>query len=323
MYLFIACVALPASPRWSLVPDSEGRMHLMDLQPVELEPEPFFNAVNDVFFLLFTRRNPLVGQRITFDAAGIRNTNWNNNAVGTRFIIHGLNNNNRSPVNTMITAAYLLRSDVNVVVVDWGAGANTINYISARNRLYETAPVVARFIDFLHQNGFILFFNRVNIAGHSLGAHIAGIAGKQVTRGRIQVIHGLDPAGPLFDMNNPLTRLAATDAVYTEGIRTNAGLLGLDHPVCQADFYPNFGSSQPGCGLDLVGTCAHGRANEFFAEAINSARFVARRCTGYSQITNRQICTGANAVMGNDAGSLGTNGVFTLTTNNNSPYARG
>ena len=295
----------------------------MDLQPVELEPEPFFNAENDVFFLLFTRRNPLVGQRITLNAAAIRNTNWNNAAPGTRFIIHGLNNNNQSPVNIMITAAYLRRSDMNVVVVDWGVGANTINYISARNRINEVAPIVARLIDFLHQNGFISAFNRLNIAGHSLGAHTAGLVGKRVTRGRIQVIHGLDPAGPLFDMNNPATRLASGDAVYTEGIRTNAGLLGLDQPICQADFYPNFGSSQPGCGLDIAGTCAHGRANEFFAEAINSARFVARRCTGYAQITGRTACTGASAVMGNDAGSPGLNGVFFLTTNNNSPFAQG
>ncbi|CAO1437164.1 unnamed protein product [Diamesa hyperborea] len=295
----------------------------LDLNPVEVVVEPFFNADNDVFFLLFTRRNPLVGQKIGFDAAAIRNTNWNTAAPGTRFIIHGFNNDNRSPVNTMITAAYLRRNDMNVVVVDWGRGANTINYISARNRIFETAPVVARFIDFLHENGLILSFNRVNIAGHSLGAHTAGLVGKRVTRGRIQVIHGLDPAGPLFDVNNPIARLAANDALYTEGIRTNAGLLGLDLPICQADFYPNFGSNQPGCGLDVAGTCAHGRANEFFAEAINSPRFVARRCFNYSQITNRSTCTGITAVMGNDAGSPGLEGIFTVTTNNNSPFAQG
>lgn len=228
--------------RWSLVPDNEGRMHLVDLNPVEVVAEPFFNADNDVFFLLFTRRNPLVGQRIGFDAAAIRNTNWNINAPGTRFIIHGFNNDNRSPVNTMITAAYLRRNDMNVVVVDWGRGANTINYISARNRVNEVGPLLARFIDFLHQNGFILFFSRLHIAGHSLGAHIAGIAGKRVTRGRVEVIVGLDPAGPLFDFNNAATRFASTDALYTEGIRTNAGTLGFDRPLAMADFYPNWGN---------------------------------------------------------------------------------
>lgn len=227
--------------RWSLVPDNEGRMHLVDLNPVEVVIEPLFNADNDVFFLLFTRRNPLVGQRIGFDAAAIGATNFNRNQE-TRFIIHGYNNNNLSPVNTMITEAYLRRSDVNVIVVDWGRGANTINYISARNRVNEVGTLLARFIDFLHLNSLLTNFNRLHIAGHSLGAHIAGIAGKQVTRGRVEVIIGLDPAGPLFDFNNVATRFAASDAVYTEGIRTNAGRLGFDRPLAMADFYPNWGN---------------------------------------------------------------------------------
>lgn len=56
------------------------------------------------------------------------------------------------------------------------------------------------------------------------------------------MIFGLDPAGPLFSINSPDDRLAEDDAVYTEGIRTNAGSLGLSDPIAHADFYPNFGS---------------------------------------------------------------------------------
>jgi hypothetical protein len=90
-------------------------MHLMDLNPIEVEPEPTFNANNDVFFVLFTRRNPTAGQRLSSNAANIRATNWNSNAPGTRFIIHGFNNDHRSPVNVDITRAYLARADHNVV----------------------------------------------------------------------------------------------------------------------------------------------------------------------------------------------------------------
>jgi hypothetical protein len=42
---------------------------------------------------------------------------------------------------------------------------------------------------------------RASIAGHSLGAHIAGLAGKQLragANGALNVIWGLDPAAPLF-----------------------------------------------------------------------------------------------------------------------------
>lgn len=74
------------------------------------------------------------------------------------------------------------------------------------------------------------------------GAHIAGIAGKR-TEGRIQVIYGLDPAGPLFSLNSPNDRFSADDAVYTEGIRTNAGSNGFSEPLAHADFYPNWGST--------------------------------------------------------------------------------
>lgn len=121
--------------------------------------------------------------------------------------------------------------------VDWGAGANSLNYITSRNRVPDVATVVARFVDFLHLNGFLVNFNRLIIAGHSLGAHIAGLTGKRVARGRVQAIFGLDPAGPLFDMNNAAQRLAPGDAVYTEMLATNAGLLGFDQPIATAAFY--------------------------------------------------------------------------------------
>lgn len=113
--------------------------------------------------------------------------------------------------------------------------------MSARNRVPQVADVLARLLDFLVENGFTQM-SRVNIAGHSLGAHIAGLTGKRVTRGRIQVIFALDPAGLLFSLNSPNDRIAADDAVYTEGIRTNAGNLGFTEPLCHADFYPNWGS---------------------------------------------------------------------------------
>lgn len=112
--------------------------------------------------------------------------------------------------------------------------------MSARNRVPQVADVLARLLDFLASHGFTQM-SRVNIAGHSLGAHIAGLAGKR-TAGRVQVIFALDPAGLLFSLNSPNDRVAADDAVYTEGIRTNAGGLGFSEPLVHADFYPNWGS---------------------------------------------------------------------------------
>lgn len=233
-------MALPTESkhRWTLVPDGDGKMHLLDMNPVDIvEPETFFNPANDVFFVLFTRRNPTAGQRLARTAASINGSQWSNGAGGTRFIIHGWNNNHQSSVNTDITRAFLAAADHNVVAVDWGVGANNPNYITSRNHVPAVATQVASFIDFLHQNGFLVAFNRLIIAGHSLGAHIAGLTGKRLTRGRAQAIFGLDPAGPFFSMGDAGGRFAAGDAIYTEMIATNAGLLGFDQPLAHATFY--------------------------------------------------------------------------------------
>lgn len=184
------------------------------------------------------------------------------------------------------------------------------------------ADVIARFLNFLVTNGSTQM-SRVNIAGHSLGAHIAGLTGKRVTEGRIHVIFGMDPGGPLFSVNSPNERLDFDDADYTEGLRTNAGLLGLAEPICHADFYPNWGGTQPGCGIDISGSCSHSRAHEFFAETITSDRFVAQRCNSYQEIVDRS-CTGqGTAIMGGEPGNVGTRGIFFLQTNGSPPFAMG
>lgn len=57
--------------------------------------------------------------------------------------------------------------------VDWSIGASTINYLTARNRVPQVADQLARLLNFLVTNGSTQM-NRVVVAGHSLGAHIAG-----------------------------------------------------------------------------------------------------------------------------------------------------
>lgn len=111
-------------PRFAMVPDTDGRMFLADLRAEAVEPS--FNADNDVFFLLFTRQNPTAGQRIGLDTSAIAGSNFAASRP-TRFIVHGWNNNGGSQVNVEITSAYLRQGDYNVIVVDWGAGANTVS----------------------------------------------------------------------------------------------------------------------------------------------------------------------------------------------------
>lgn len=72
----------------------------------------------------------------------------------------------------------------------------------------EVGAVVAQFVDWLNVRG--VAFSAITIVGSSLGAHIAGAAGKRTSRGRIHAIAGLDPAGPLFSLDNPGDRLHST-----------------------------------------------------------------------------------------------------------------
>uniref|UniRef100_A0A453Z0M3 Lipase domain-containing protein n=1 Tax=Anopheles gambiae TaxID=7165 RepID=A0A453Z0M3_ANOGA len=315
---------------WQLVPDGDGRLHLVNTDPFNLgsqdEPAPLFNADTDTIFLLFTRNNRNSGHRITPGNAGTLGPHWNGGRQ-TRFIIHGWNNNGGSEVNVAIRNAYLDRADINVIVVDWGGGAQNPNYVTSRNHINAVGAAVARFIDFLNQSGG-MSFNNVYVTGHSLGGHTAGIVGKRVSRGRLNTVVALDPALPLFSINDPGNRVASGDANYVEVIHTNGGLLGFDLPLGQADFYPNGGRSQPGCGVDLAGTCAHSRAHQFFAESVRPAQsgFNSIRCGNYDQILNNNcVSSGANARMGGEPSNIGrgVNGVYFLTTNANSPFARG
>lgn len=55
-----------------------------------------------------------------------------------------------------------------MITVDWNAGAGTVNYITARNRVSEVGRFVATVVDFLHLNNFVQFPN-LHVIGHSLG----------------------------------------------------------------------------------------------------------------------------------------------------------
>lgn len=100
--------------RWSLIPDSEGRMHLVDLNPMDLETvEPRSVPEDDVVFILHTRANPTVGQIITNSVASIQNSNFNPSNP-TRVTIHGWLGTSGSEVNVGVNAAYFQLGDFNV-----------------------------------------------------------------------------------------------------------------------------------------------------------------------------------------------------------------
>jgi Lipase len=118
VFSFLLCLlAVSASPvqhRWEVVPDSEGSMHLVDLNSFENSVEPSYVPETDVVFLLFTRQNPTVGQVIRFnDPQSIANSNFNPSHP-TRVIIHGWLGSRNDAVNLLVTAALLQSGNFNV-----------------------------------------------------------------------------------------------------------------------------------------------------------------------------------------------------------------
>lgn len=94
------------------------------------------------------------------------------------------------------------------------------------------------------------------LIGHSLGGQITGFVGKLVkekTEQKLPRIIALDPAGPLFDNRPEDKRLNKNDAEIVEVLHSDGGTFGFLKSCGTIDFFPNGGSSQPGCKrIDLL-----------------------------------------------------------------------
>lgn len=79
--------------------------------------------------------------------------------------------------------------DTNVCVVDWHAFAANLYSIAARRTKY-VGKTVGRFLVRLVEFGMPL--DRIAVAGHSMGAHIAGFAGNYLKKRNLylNVIYG-------------------------------------------------------------------------------------------------------------------------------------
>lgn len=97
---------------------------------------------------------------------------------------------------------------------------------------------------------------QMHLVGHSLGAHVAGFAGKEVKKrsSRIYRITGLDPARDPFEKATNDGRLHREDADVVAVVHTDRGARGFVQSIGSIDFFPNNGTSpQPGCENEQEG----------------------------------------------------------------------
>ncbi|XP_073822216.1 phospholipase A1-like [Musca autumnalis] len=268
-------------------------------------------------FYLFKRAFPDCGREISLNDDSIYSCGLNASHP-TRIIIHGWMSQSRGSFNLDVKNAYLKRGDYNVIVADWSAIAANINYFGVVRLIETFGGHLARFTKHLYEKGRVNY-NDMYLIGHSLGAQIAGAAGKKSWPHRYNTIFALDPAGPKFRRRSTEFRINPTDAKYVESIQTSKNL-GFMEPTGNATFYPNYGKYQRKCFY--VG-CSHIRAYRMFAESITSPTgFWGIRCRSRKP---KWDCDSMNAQeyrMGGEP-SQPKSGIFYVKTNSKSPFALG
>ncbi|XP_039952300.1 phospholipase A1 [Bactrocera tryoni] len=220
---------------------------------------------------------------------------------------------NNSDLNGTVTP-----SDYNIIVCDWSIISSNVNYYSVVEMVEDLGRLLADFVGFLHlRTG--LNYNDVYLIGHSLGAQIAGSAGKQAHPYRFNTIYALDPAGPKFRDVSDEFRVDPSDAEYVESIQTSSSL-GFEEPVGHATFYPNYGRDQKKC---YFYGCSHRRAYHYFAESITSKLgFWGTLCRRQSDDVWIFSETGVEFRMGGEP-STPKRGTFYVKTAAKPPYALG
>ncbi|XP_021709531.1 phospholipase A1-like [Aedes aegypti] len=333
MYLLMLLGPVCASPiirfnateelaEWIEIPNSSWEMTWVHRSVVEAQSHAKGSKQTDVLFVFYSRCNATGS---TYRLSELENVNDAvfNSSRPTRVVVHGWLNNRDSPFNVEVRRTYLKNWDYNVIVVDWSSCAGKLNYIAAAYCTTEVGKTVARMLLNLKMNKG-LALEDVYVVGHSLGAHVAGISGKAVGGGRISTIVALDPAYPLVSFWDQNSRVFRDDAQYVEVIHTSGGYLGFLEPIGTADFYPNGGVVQPGCGFNFAGICSHSRSWELFVESLlePEERLMAKQILSLDNLQFGKDDTIRLAKMGGEPlnQKSDASGLYYMTTRDRSPY---
>lgn len=236
--------------------------------------DSFLVEVNkSVTFWLYTKEHSESSLRLVPDDPESLSSSGFNGSNPTKILIHGWLGDSESDqsICMILKAEYLPLYDYNVVCVDWKSLAVDIPYFTARMRCKEIGNYVGEMIMTMTENTS-QSNDDIHIIGFSMGAHIAGYAGKRLG-GKVHRITGLDPARPMFSSKSPAHRLDQTDAQFVDVVHTTSLVLGQYKPIGNIDFYPNGGNTkQPGCRYDYVygEICSHYKAYQFYARSIRS-----------------------------------------------------
>jgi phosphatidic acid-selective phospholipase A1 len=243
-------------------------------------------------------------------------------------LAHGFSSGIRTGYPWNVREAYLAwQQPMNLILVDWSKLAMPPLYNLAAGNTKMVGEKSARLLAFLLAQG-VVSISDIHIQGISLGAHVAGVTGSTLTALtglKAPRISAYDPAMPLFANADDADRIDPSDAEFVDVTHTAGGTLGMVQSRGHVDFYPNGGRVQPGCALDLTGTCSHFRASALNIESIGleGNRFVACRCDDWAQFDKDNCPCTDTALMGEHVSKSATPGSYFLRTAKSSPFALG
>lgn len=181
--------------------------------------------------------------------------------------------------------------------------------------------------------------NKLHLIGHSLGGQCIGLVSRHLKKTSndryfIPRLYALDPAAPAFETNNTLSKalewaspwntdfpmISRDDAEYVQVIHTSAGTYGIIESRGHVDFFPNSGSNQHGCDLEITDdVCSHRRAWLYYQESVKVLNtFSAVKCESYEKFKSG-ACKGHERSFMGFSHNTSARGNFYLITHSN-PY---
>lgn len=234
--------------------------------------------------------------------------------------------NNRHWLNDARDA--MKSKNVNFIGIDWAGGAQNLDYVQSAADTQIVGRAVAYMFNKLKNAGWNV--NDFECVGHSLGGQACGYAGKyskSAFNNNIGKVHGLDPAGPMFERTTSEVRIDKGDARFVDVMHTNGGnedvgFLGMNAAVGHADFFPNGGHDQAGCGTNNF-ICSHNAAPLIWIDSVSNGGCRFGPCASENDYLNGKCsgrCTSGCNTLGYGSTKPGSNTMYYGDTNSNAPY---
>ncbi|CAK1540568.1 unnamed protein product [Leptosia nina] len=215
----------------------------------------------------------------------IINSSWYNATRNTVVFCHGFSGFPNGPAVQGVIKTYLGQGESNVALLNWEhLAANSLSSIP-NSYINWAAPnarkLGVRFAETVGNLSAVgVDLTKLYLIGHSLGAHVFGIAGNNLRLNGILLpwIIGLDPAALGFENKAPILRLNPGSAKVVTVVHSDPSKYGSRVQLGTVDFWPNFRSlgpvRQPGCQgrtapvFSPADLCNHHRSWELFIDAI-------------------------------------------------------